>query len=58
MFGQHTLGKIFFLYQTWMIKAFDQAKLLPIKTGNVLYIRPMTDCYLQACIELQPYPCC
>jgi len=26
----------------------DQAKLLPVKTSNLLDNSPMTDCYLQA----------
>ena len=53
MLGQHTPGKIsFLLSQTWMIKLFDQAKLLPVKTWNISYIYPMTDC-LQAWIEMQ-----
>ena len=41
--------KTFFVKQKCPVRLFDQTKLLPVKTSNLLDNCPMTDCYLQAC---------
>jgi len=50
IFAHKFLVKICFIKQKCPVRVYDQAKLLPVKTSNLLDNCPMTGCYLQACI--------